>query len=121
MEPGIVFANGTSMMRGERLIAAIRWHDPDEEWKFAPHERPTVPGAPANPGHPLGQRYAYGVIAVLVGITAGLGNALVSVNLLQFQGCLGSYVDEIVWLPTAYVMTNMTNLLLIRFRQQFGL
>jgi MFS family permease len=109
-------------MRGEQLIAAIRWHDSDEEWKFAPHERPTVPGAPANPDHPLGLRYAYGVIAVLVGITAGLGNALVSVNLLQLQGALGGYVDEIAWLPAVYVMTNISmNLLLIRFRQQFGL
>jgi hypothetical protein len=79
-------------------------------------------GAPANPEHPLGQRYAYGVIAVLLGITAGLGNALVSVNLLQLQGALGSYVDEIAWLPAAYVMTNISmNLLLIRFRKQFGL
>jgi MFS family permease len=100
----------------------VRWRDPDEDWQFAPHERPTMPGSPANPEHPGVRRFAYGVIAVLVGLTGGLGNALVAVNLPQLQGALGLYGYEIAWLPTAYVMTNISiNLLLIKFRQQFGL
>lgn len=100
----------------------VRWRDPDEDWQFAPHERPTMPGSPANPEHPSGRRFAYGVVAIVVGLTGGLGNALVAVNLPQLQGALGLYGYEIAWLPTAYVMTNISiNLLLIKFRQQFGL
>jgi MFS family permease len=100
----------------------IRWRDPDEDWQFAPHERPAMPGSPANPDHPAMRRAAYGTVAILVGLTGGLGNALVSVNLQQLQGALDLYAYEIAWLPTAYVMTNVSiNLLLIKFRQQFGL
>jgi MFS family permease len=100
----------------------VRWRDSDEDWAFAPHERPTLPGSPANPDHPLSRRIAYGVIAVLVGVTGGLGNALVAVNTTQLQGALGLFSYEIAWLPTAYVMTNVSiNLLLIKFRQQYGL
>jgi MFS family permease len=100
----------------------IKWRDHDEDWQFAPHERPTLPGSPANPDHPAPRRFAYGAIAVLIGLTGGLGNALVAVNLPQLQGALGLYGYEIAWLPTAYVMTNVSiNLLLIKFRQEFGL
>ena len=45
---------------------------------FKPHERPTLPGSPANPDHPSRRRLAYLAIGVLVGITGGLGNALVA-------------------------------------------
>ncbi|MFC6520705.1 MFS transporter [Undibacterium arcticum] len=50
------------------------------------------------------------------------GNELVAFNLLNLQGILGSYSPEVAWLPAAYVMTNVSmNLLLVKFRQQFGL
>jgi len=94
----------------------------EEEWSFAPHEKPTIPGSPGNFDHPGRRRLAYGVIAVLIGLTGGLGNALVQVNTIQLQGALGLDPTEIAWLPIAYVMTNASiNLLLIKFRQQFGL
>ncbi|MGC9582109.1 UNVERIFIED_CONTAM: MFS transporter, partial [Salmonella enterica subsp. enterica serovar Typhimurium] len=87
-----------------------------------PHERPTLPGSPGNFDHPRRRRFAYGLIAVLIGLTGGLGNALVQVNTVQLQGALGLDPTEIAWLPIAYVMTNASiNLLLIKFRQQFGL
>ncbi|HEY2751253.1 MFS transporter [Phenylobacterium sp.] len=94
----------------------------EETWEFAPHERSSMPGSPATPEHPLRRRAAYGVIGVLVGLTGGLGNALVSVNLPTLQGALGLDPVQGAWLPTAYVMTSTTiNLLLIKFRQQYGL
>ena len=94
----------------------------EETWEFAPHERSAMPGSPAAPEHPAARRAAYGAIAVLIGLTAGLGNALVSVNLTTLQGALGLDPAQAAWLPTAYVMTSTTiNLLLIKFRQQFGL
>nr|WP_238995790.1 MFS transporter [Sphingomonas solaris] len=101
----------------------MRFRRPAEpEWQFAPHERPAMPGSPASPDHPFGRRVAYGTVGVLVGLTGGLGNALISVNTQYLQGALGLDPAEIAWLPTAYVMTNVCiNLLLFKFRQQFGL
>lgn len=89
---------------------------------FKPHERPTLPGSPANPDHPTRRRVVYFFIAILVGITGGLGNALITVNLNFAQGTLGLNSNESAWLTAAYFMTNVTaNLLLVKYRQQFGL
>jgi len=89
---------------------------------FKPHERPTLPGAPANPDHPASRRTGYLAIGTLIGITGGLGNALVTVNLNFAQGTLGLYTNESAWLTAAYFMTNVpANLLLVKYRQQFGL
>lgn len=89
---------------------------------FKPHERPTLPGSPANPEHPASRRRAYFAIGALVGITGGLGNALTLVNLNFAQGSLGLYSDEATWLTAVYFMTNVpSNLLLVKYRQQFGL
>ncbi|MES1973792.1 MAG: MFS transporter [Pseudomonadota bacterium] len=104
------------------LAARIRRFLTEEDWTFAPHERAMIPGSPASPEHPRRRQIAYGAIAVLVGLTGGLGNAMISVNTTQLQGSLGLDPAEIAWLPTVYVMTNTSiNLLLIKFRQQYGL
>ena len=93
--------------------APRQWH---------PDERPTMPGGPSFPRHSTPRRIAYFLIGTLVTITGGLGNALVTVNLVNLQGTLGTFTAETNWLPTAYVMTNVSmNLLLVKFRQQFGL
>lgn len=92
------------------------------DYVFKPHERPTLPGSPANPDHPTSRRLVYFLIGCLIGITGGLGNALVTVNLNFAQGTLGLYTNESAWLTGAYFMTNVTaNLLLVKYRQQFGL
>jgi MFS family permease len=97
---------------GDRY-APRQWH---------PDERPTLPGGPSFPKHPMPRRIAYFLIGTLVTLTGGLGNALVTVNLVNLQGTLGVFSAEVNWLPTAYVMTNVSmNLLLVKFRQQFGL
>ncbi|CAH0303108.1 hypothetical protein SRABI118_04472 [Massilia sp. Bi118] len=90
------------------------------EWH--PDERPTMPGGPSFPAHSTPRRIAFFLVGTLVTITGGLGNALVTVNLVNLQGTLGAFAAETTWLPTAYVMTNISmNLLLVKFRQQFGL
>lgn len=89
---------------------------------WAPHERPTLPGSPSTPLHATPKRWAYAIVGVIVALTGGLGNALVVANLQYLQGSLGATQAEIAWLPAAYVMTNVSmNLLLVKFRQQFGL
>lgn len=95
--------------------------------KYAPrqwleHEKPVLPGSPSTPLHTPSKRLAYGLVGLLVAITGGLGNALVTANLVFLQGALGATTAEMAWLPAAYVMTNVSmNLLLVKFRQQFGL
>ncbi len=94
----------------------------DQPYQFKPHERPIIPGSPFNPDHPTRRMWAYGAIALLAGVTGGLGNALVTANLSFFQGTLGLTAEEAAWIPGVYVMTNVcANLLLVKFRQQFGL
>ena len=104
------------------MLARLRDVFSEERWEFAAHERPVMPGSPGSPDHPLRRRIAYALIAVLVGLTAGFGNALIAANTVTLAGALGLDPAEIAWLPTVYVMTNVSiNLLLIKFRQQFGL
>ena len=104
------------------IVERIRKFLAEEEWAFAPHEVPTMPGSPGSPAHPYGRRIAYALIGILVGLTGGFGNALISANTVSLGGALGLDPAEIAWLPTVYVMTNVSiNLLLIKFRQQFGL
>ncbi|EJL03429.1 MULTISPECIES: MFS transporter [Pseudomonas] len=89
---------------------------------WQPHERPTLPGSPSTPLHPTPKRFAYALVGILVAVTGGLGNSLVIANLPYLQGALGATTAEMAWLPAAYVMTNVSmNLLLVKFRQQFGL
>lgn len=91
-------------------------------YQFKPHERPTLPGSPANPDHPAQRRTGYFLVGALAGLTGGLGNALITANLSFIQGSLGLYSDEAAWLPAVYVMTNIcANLLLIKYRMEFGL
>ena len=93
---------------------------PTPDWEE--HEKPTLPGSASMPYHTPAVRLAYALVALLVGITGGLGNALVSANLPIIQGQLGLTPSEATWLPAAYVMVNITvNLMVFKFRQQYGL
>lgn len=89
---------------------------------WQPHEKPSLPGSPSTPLHSNRKRLAYALVGLLVALTGGLGNSLVIANLPYLQGALGATTAEMAWLPAAYVMTNVSmNLLLVKFRQQFGL
>ncbi|MBD8546178.1 MFS transporter [Sphingomonas sp. CFBP 8760] len=104
------------------MYSRLRRFLSEERWDFAPHEVPVMPGSPGSPDHPHPRRVAYGLISVLLGLTAGFGNALISANTYTLQGALGLDPAQIAWLPTVYVMTNVSiNLIMIKFRQQFGL
>ncbi|WGM32200.1 MFS transporter [Brevundimonas sp. NIBR11] len=87
-----------------------------------PHERPMLPGSPATPDHSLPYRLAYGAVGMLVTATGGIGVAMITANTQQLGGALGVSITEAAWLPVVFVMTNACmNLLLIKFRQQYGL
>lgn len=96
--------------------------DPFAPREWAPGEKPMLPGSPSTPLHPTHKRIAFGIIGLLISITGALSNALVTANLTNLQGVFGAYSNEIAWLPAVYVMGNISiNLLLVKFRQQFGL
>lgn len=81
-----------------------------------------LPGSPSTPIHSPPKRIAFGLIGLLISLTGALSNALVTANLTNLQGTFGAYSSEIAWLPAVYVMGNISiNLLLVKFRQQFGL
>jgi MFS family permease len=87
-----------------------------------PHERPMLPGSPATPDHTLRYRLAYAAIGLLVTATGSIGSAMITANTQQLAGALGASITEAAWLPVVFVMTNACmNLLLIKFRQQYGL
>jgi putative effector of murein hydrolase LrgA (UPF0299 family) len=121
------FCSTIARTAGARCSVALRHLRPPvntdaQAYVFKPHERPTLLGSPANPDHPASRRLAYLAIGSLIGLTGGLGNALVTVNLNFAQGTLGLYSNESAWLTAAYFMTNVpSNVLLVKYRQQFGL
>ena len=96
--------------------------DPYAPHDWAPHEKPAILGSPSTPIHRPAKRVAYGIFGLLVCLTGALGNAVVTANLQNLQGSFAAWSTEIAWLPAVYVMTNVSiNLLLVKFRQQFGL
>ncbi|MDO6409588.1 MFS transporter [Pantoea phytobeneficialis] len=96
--------------------------NPYAQREWLPHEKPMLPGSPSTPLHSPAKRIAFGLIGMLISLTGALSNALVTANLTNLQGTFGAYSNEIAWLPAVYVMGNISiNLLLVKFRQQFGL
>lgn len=86
------------------------------------HEKPTLPGSASMPWHPPHRRVAYAAVALLVGLTGGLGNALISANLPWITGQMGLQASEASWLVAAYLMVNVSaNLLVFKFRQEYGI
>ncbi|HAZ75744.1 MAG TPA: MFS transporter [Enterobacteriaceae bacterium] len=93
---------------------------PVPDWEE--HEKPTMPGSASMPWHPPYRRVAYALVSLLVAITGGLGNALVTANLPFLQGQLALTPTQGSWLVAAYAMVNVTaNLLAFKFRQQYGI
>ena len=85
------------------LPSRLRRFFSEEQWAYAPHEAPVMPGSPGSPAHPTERRIAYVLVAVLLGLTGGFGNALVAANTTTLAGSLGLDPAEIAWLPTVYV------------------
>lgn len=81
-----------------------------------------IPGSPSTPDMPASRRLAFGLTGLLLGVTGGMGTAILSANLPVIQGAMGLDVRQGAWLAAVYAMFNISmNLLLIKYRQQFGL
>lgn len=91
------------------------------DYKFAPEERPLLPGSPFSPAQRPARRIAYAFAALLTGIASTFGNALVTVNTVNLAGDLGIYVVTASILPAIYAaMTGTAALTLVKGRAQFG-
>ncbi len=94
----------------------------DSEYVFAPHERPTLPGSPYAPSHPVRRKLGYVIVAIIMAMAASLSNAIVSVDSQSLAGALGVTTTEVTWLLAVYVAFNASaNLLLVKARMQFGI
>lgn len=90
-------------------------------YQFGPSEQPIFDGGPYSPAHHPLRRAAYMLVALIVGICAQLGHALVMVNLPSIAGTIGVTQSDASWLLAVYVATNASgNLLLVRARIRFG-
>ena len=95
-----------------------------DERENAPVQAPVqAPAAvPPPPPYVLRDGLAMAAVAVLLGITQGLGINLVNSNLTGVQGALGATATEASWLTTAYFATNISaSVLLTKVRYQYGL
>lgn len=94
-----------------------------DEREVAPVQAPVQAAvAPPPPPYVLRDGLAMAAVAILLGITQGLGINLVNSNLTGVQGALGATATEASWLTTAYFATNISaSVLLTKVRYQYGL
>ena len=98
------------------------WHTPPTTYTYKSHEQPTMYGSPGVPDHPFRRRIFYGMVGVILALTGGLQNGLLTGILPQLQGELGLTPVEGGWILVAYNMVNACmSMLLFKCRQQFGL
>jgi hypothetical protein len=94
----------------------------EEAYDFPADQRAFLPGSPARPDQARWRQVVFFFVAVLLCLTCNLANALVSANAASLMGALGVDSVEMAWLPVVFSMTYLSmNLMLVRFRQQFGL
>lgn len=67
-------------------MMSLRAFFDEEAHDFPAHGRPAAVGSPASPAHKAAIRLAHMAVGVLVGVMAGLGGELVSVDLGQVLG-----------------------------------
>ncbi|QDL91017.1 MFS transporter [Paroceanicella profunda] len=87
------------------------------------NSRAEAPATPA-PGLTKPPLLAAGYMlgAVVIALTQGLGQSLLSTNIQQIAGPLGSTTQEATWLMAAYLAPNVSlTLLLFKLRAQYGI
>ncbi|EPF70687.1 MFS transporter [Acinetobacter rudis] len=94
--------------------------EPAPNW--SENERPTLPGSPGSIDHATAKRIQYFIIGLFITLVGGLSNGFITANLPLIQGEYALTPSEAAWIPTVYVMANVSsNLILFKARQQYGL
>lgn len=94
--------------------------EPAPNW--SDEERPMLPGSPGSIQHRPSKRILYFVIGLFIVLVGSLSNGFISANLPLIQGEYSLTPSEVAWIPTVYVIANISsNLILFKARQQYGL
>lgn len=90
--------------------------EPTPDW--SDQERPTIPGSPASIAHAPFKRTLYFVIGLFIVIAGSLSNGFITANLPLVQGEYSLSPSEAAWIPSVYVIANISaNLILFKARQ----
>ncbi|PZO63508.1 MAG: MFS transporter [Paracoccus denitrificans] len=85
-------------------------------------DTPKPAGPPQNPPLPVRQAIPYMLAAVVIAVSQGLSQGMLSVNVPQIAGDLGVTQTQATWLLAAYMIPRgAMPLALIKIRTQFGL
>ena len=98
------------------------WQTPPVTYTFKSHEQPAMIGSPGVPDHPYRRKVFYALVGIVLAITGGMQNGLLTAVLPQLQGSLALTPAEGGWILVTYNMVNACmSMLLFKCRQQFGL
>lgn len=82
----------------------------------------TAPAAAPAAESGLLRTFGFFLCSLLFGLTSGLSNNLVAVNIQAAQAQFGATTNEALWLTAAYTSTSVTaTLMLWKFRTQYGI
>ncbi|HFC8479148.1 TPA: MFS transporter, partial [Neisseria subflava] len=91
-------------------------------YTFKPHEMPFMPGSPASPEHPKKRRLAYLAIGLLLALSSGFQNGLLTASLPQLRGDLSLDLQQGGWIQAAYFMAYACmSVLFFKVRKAYGL
>ena len=91
-------------------------------YTFKPHEMPFMPGSPASPEHPKKRRLAYLAIGLLLALSSGFQNGLLTASLPQLRGDLSLDLQQGGWIQAAYYMAYACmSILFFKIRKAYGL
>jgi len=91
-------------------------------YTFKPHEMPFMPGSPASPDHPQKRRIAYLAIGLLLALSSGFQNGLLTASLPQLRGDLSLDLQQGGWIQAAYFMAYACmSILFFKIRKAYGL
>ncbi|MFC2503207.1 MAG: hypothetical protein ACFN4D_04010 [Cardiobacterium sp.] len=91
-------------------------------YTFKPHEMPFMPGSPASPEHPKKRRLAYLAIGLLLALSPGFQNGLLTASLPQLRDDLALDLQQGGWIQAAYFMAYACmSILFFKIRKAYGL
>lgn len=109
-------------VRDDAQAEADTQPEPSRDAAAEPEAAPPAPQPQLPPPLRRHKQALYILAALVIGCAQGLGMNLVSANIQQIQGAIGTTSNEAYWLVAAYMAPNASlTLALIKLRTQFGL